>query len=254
MAVTRNIVVRTLITYLIGFVVSVFFLCGILPLLLFPPSLRHKKSMFFVISSWWSRIIVWIAGIVVAVNAPENSFKKPAVVVMNHASALDIVLVEKIMGGMPRIWLGKNEYEKTPILNWILKRMHVLVDTQSPTHAARALRVVQTQATQNKAHVLLFPEGARYSDGKIHTFYKGFAVLAQQLKRPIIPVYIQGAHVAYAKNSFLIDSNQPLVIEVGQPFTAKAGQTSDELTAQVREWFVARSEHYQSVGKTSDLV
>jgi 1-acyl-sn-glycerol-3-phosphate acyltransferase len=182
-----------------------------------------------------------LAGISVSV-AHGAASKTPVVYVMNHASALDIVCVETLLGGAPRIWLGKHEYDKMPVLNWILKRMHVLVDAQSPTHAARALKVIQKQASTHAAHVLLFPEGARFDDGRIHRFFKGFSILAEVLDRDVVPIYIHNTHRVYPKNSFLIMSNELITLSIGAPMTRRKGQSHEEFTAQVREWFIERSQ------------
>ena len=254
MAISRNIFIRTLITYLVGCGLSVLFLCVVLPLLTLPASWRHKSTLFFQVTSWWSRFIIKIAGIEVVVSGLENLSAEPSIIVMNHASALDIVLVEKIMGSSPRIWLGKNEYSKMPVLNWILKRMHVLVDAQSPTHAARALKMLHNQAVTNDAHILLFPEGARFSDGSIHRFFKGFAILAGQLKRSVIPVYIHQAQKVYPKGSFLIESTLPISLIIGGPLKSKKSQSHEEFVAEVRDWFLAQGQHIESVGKSEDLV
>ncbi len=237
MAASRNILVRTLATYVFGFVLSIFFVAVILPLLIFPPTIRHRNRFFFLITSLWSKLILKVAGIPVIVRQGAVS-KTPVVYVMNHASAIDIICVETLLGGAPRIWLGKHEYDKTPILNWILRRMHVLVDAQSPTHAARALKVIQKQAVAHSAHVLLFPEGARFDDGQIHRFFKGFSILAEALDRDVVPVYIHNAHRVYSKNSFLIMSNEQLSVTIGEPIVHRKGQSHEEFTAHVREWFL----------------
>jgi len=181
-----------------------------------------------------------LAGVSVSVVSGEVS-QKPVVYVMNHASAIDIICIETLLGGAPRIWLGKNEYEKTPILSLLLKRMHVLVDAQSPTHGARALKVIQKQAEAHSAHVLLFPEGARFDDGRIHRFFKGFSLLSSVLERPVVPIYIHNAHKVYPKNSFLIMSNEPITVTIGAPIMQKKNQSHEEFAAQVREWFVEQT-------------
>jgi len=256
MASARNIILRTLITYLFGAVVSVFFILIVLPLIYLPASIRYKNSVFFRVTSWWSSAVAFFAGLAVEVRGnalPE----KPAVCVMNHASALDILLVEKVFGGRVRLWLSKHEYASTPVLSWILKQMHVFVDVSTALTGARALKNAKEKAAIANAHVLLFPEGARFDDGDIHEFYKGFSLLARQLNRPVVPLYIHNAHAVYPKGSFLLRSNEPVFVEVGPEFVQGEGESHEHFTHRVRLWFVgARKEALEtlSVGKTPDLV
>jgi len=242
MAAMHNILIRTLTTYLAGLVVSVFFLVFILPITFLPAQWRYQSRIFYGLTSWWSGLCLWIAGLSVSVVNADNIPLKPSVLVMNHGSALDIFLVEKLLGYAPRIWLSKDEYKKTPILNWILYRMHVMVDASSATKAAHALKTLHKKAAEYGAHVLLFPEGARFNDGKIHRFFKGFSLLSSVLKQPVVPVYIDNAFRVYPKETILVQSTIPLTLVVGKPMNRRNGETHEEFATRVRGWFVTQSQ------------
>ncbi len=51
--------------------------------------------------------------------------------------------------------------------------------------------------------VLVFPEGTRSPDGQIATFRPGFTVLAVRSKAAILPVAIDGAHLAWPRHQKL---------------------------------------------------
>ena len=238
----RNIVLRTLTTYLVGLVVSVLFFLVILPITFLPPSWRYQGRFFYRLTSWWSGLCLWIAGLSVSVVDAHNLPAAPAVIVMNHGSALDIFLAEKLLSDAPRMWLSKDEYKKTPLLNWILHRMHVTVDASSPTKAAQSLKTLHKKAADHGAHVLLFPEGGRFSDGKIHRFFKGFSLLSSLLKRSVVPVYIQNAAQAFSKENLLVRHAVPLTLVVGTPMVRRVGESHDDFAIRVRRWFVAQAE------------
>jgi hypothetical protein len=46
----------------------------------------------------------------------------------------------------------------------------------------------------------------------------------------------------YPKNNFLIMSNHPISVTIGPAFSRRKGQSHDEFTAQVREWFIQQSD------------
>lgn len=243
MASSHNVIVRTLITYLCGSVMSVFFLVLVLPMILLPESMRYKNKLFFWLTSRWSKLWLYLAGISLAIRGDDMPQDEPVIFVMNHGSALDILLIEALLGAAPRIWLSKDEYRKMPLLNWILMRMHVMVDATSAMEGARALKMLQKKATLGKSHVLLFPEGGRYSDGEIHRFFKGFSLLADVLSRPVVPVYIDAAHKAYSKDSVLIQSAVPLLLDVGPSFVRAPNESHEHFVERVRDWFIGKTDN-----------
>ena len=82
--------------------------------------------------------------------------------------------------------------------------------------------------------IIIFPEGARTHDGKIIPFKKTFAILAKELKVPIVPVCIQGAYDALPRGSRFM---RPKHIEVTYLPAIKVaeGQTYEELTKQTQD-------------------
>ncbi len=241
MASTHNIILRSILTYIIGSILSIFFLLFVLPMTFLPESMRYKSKVFFGLTSLWSRVWLWVAGISLTMRDQHGLPDQPSVIVMNHGSALDIVLAERLLGSQPRIWLSKREYRSVPILSWILTRMHVMVDVASPMQGAQALKVLKKKASLGNAHVLLFPEGGRFNDGDIHPFFKGFSLLADVLSRPVVPVYIGAAHKAYPKDSVLIQSTIPLSVEVGPAFVRAPQETHEHFVERVRGWFVSKT-------------
>jgi len=85
-------------------------------------------------------------------------------------------------------------------------------------------------------HCMIFPEGGRYTDGKIHDFYPGFGILARKMGRPVVPVYIRGAQKVYPPNVFLIHY-YPIDVVVGKPFFIQEDETEQEFRDRVRAWF-----------------
>jgi len=50
-------------------------------------------------------------------------------------------------------------------------------------------------------NVIIFPEGSRTHDGQLGEFKKAFAILASELKVPVVPVSIKGAYEALPRGS-----------------------------------------------------
>lgn len=211
----------------------------VVPLALFPlallgPHNRYARMLFYHGSSWFCRCIIALVGVKVVVTGPREILqKKPAIIVMNHSSSLDIPLLESLMRGAPFAWLSKASYTKIPIGGTILKRMHVSVDRQHAMQAAKSLDTFIAKAHLFQAHMLMFPEGTRHNDGNIHAFKPGFAVAEEQTKRSVIPIVAKNMYAILPKHGLLIDSSAKTIkIIIGEPLR--------RITNESREAFVQR--------------
>ncbi|MGD1997607.1 MAG: lysophospholipid acyltransferase family protein [Candidatus Dependentiae bacterium] len=232
--------IRRLITYPLMVAVSLVGAALCLLLSLLPASIRYDLRLYHRITSCWSWLAFKVCFIRAAITYEEPLPlypDDPSIIVANHASALDIPLIEMLLGSYPRMWLSKHIYRRTPILGWLLHRMHVMVNVDSARDAARALARIRRMARDKARHVLLFPEGARFTDGQIHQFFAGFAVLAEKLRRPVRPVFIRNAGKVLAKEGFLINTAHPISLIVGPSFTRAPDESSEQFAGRVRAWF-----------------
>jgi 1-acyl-sn-glycerol-3-phosphate acyltransferase len=63
----------------------------------------------------------------------------------------------------------------------------------------------------------IYPEGERAFDGKLHEFKKGAAILATELRLPIVPVALDGLQNVWARRSWKIRPAK-VKIRIGEPF------------------------------------
>ena len=80
--------------------------------------------------------------------------------------------------------------------------------------------------------VLIFPEGFRSRDGKLHPFRPGIGLLAQQSRVPIVPVALIGLHEMRKTRWF---RSGHLEIHVGAAIPVDEGMDPAELTARLEE-------------------
>ncbi len=215
------------------------------PIALLPESIRFNLRLFFRLSSFWARVLLWLLGVRynVVCDAPLPMYPaQPSVIVANHSSALDIFLLEAVVGGYPHIWMSKIAYASIPIFGFVLSRMHVVVSRASVRNAAAALQRLYRLAKGGARHVFIFPEGTRYSDGNIHRFRHGFARLSRQLSRPVRPIYIKNAHKVLAKGSIVANTTTSIQVVIGPAFVLDANESESDFVSRIHSWFVQKVE------------
>lgn len=211
-----------------------------LPIALLPAKYRYKSRLFHFFVNVCARLTFFFGFIKYKIhgqnNIPHNN--NPAIFVLNHSSSLDIPILELILGSQPRIWLTRAEYTKIPVWGFVLGRMHVALKKGSPTSAKHSIERAAKLAKEYNCHVALFPEGHRFTDGNIHKFFSGFAILAQTLDRPVIPVAVSGLNKILPSKSFFIDSDaQTVKISIGHSINYKDFQTRQDFVEYTHKWF-----------------
>jgi len=232
--------VRTVLGYCLFIPFALLFIVLAFPLVFLPTSVRYENRFYFFLSSCMSRAFFRCMGISYKIEGAEflPAYPgEPSICIANHASALDIFALELLLKSYPRVWMSKAGYMSVPFLGTILSRMHVPLHYTSVYDGVRSLAKIKALVQGRSSHALLFPEGGRYVDGKIHPFFAGFAILARKLQRPVVPVFIKNAGSLMPPHSFRIAYNSQLVLRVGKPFVLQEGETNQAFCARVQAWF-----------------
>jgi 1-acyl-sn-glycerol-3-phosphate acyltransferase len=139
----------------------------------------------------WSRLLLRLLRVRVAVSGLEHVPEGPAVYAANHASALDIFVV---FGHLPvdfRI-VYKKSLSLIPLVGWaIFIGGHIPIDRRNSVRARRSI-VAAARRIRAGTSVVLFPEGTRSPDGSVHRFKRGSFGLALDTGVPVVPVSLIG--------------------------------------------------------------
>ncbi len=150
-------------------------------------------------------------------NKERLDFSKPSVIVANHSSFLDILLVISMSPKV--IIMVKKWVYYSPFFGLFIRYcgyLHIAEGTE--------YNLKQIQRRINEGYsIVIFPEGTRSLDGEIKRFHKGAFYLAKEMNLDIQPILIVGANYVNPKNDLIIKSGN-LVIHVLDRI-----QTTDEL-------------------------
>lgn len=178
--------------------------------------------------STWGRVGLPLAGIGLRVRGQEHlQAARPAVVVFNHQSALDALLMARLLR---RDFTGlcKRELERDPLFGAALRAAGaIFVDRQGGgmaqlRPALDALRAGRTLA--------IAPEGTRSPATMPGPFKRGAFYLAMRARVPLIPVVIHNAGDALPRGSFLLRAGTTVEVEVLPPIDTSSWRAQDLLT------------------------
>lgn len=215
-------------------------------LVAFPLSLIFDKGTGWKIhknSIRWARLIIaWSSIWRIVVKGRENLQPgKHYIIVANHQSLLDILAV---CAALPLNFkfLAKRELFQIPFMGWAMAAAgYIQVDRGSHKSGRDAMHRI-TRVLGQRLSVLLFPEGTRSPDGKIHAFKMGAFKLARDNKVEILPVVVDGTGQALPKKSFLVRKKSVFIVSIGKPvsFADFEDSSVDEAKEKIRHEMAAR--------------
>lgn len=157
--------------------------------------LVHKRHHPVHISArYWARSLLKACGARVTIEGREILERnRPALVVANHTSNVDIYLT---CGHAPIPFMipAKASLFRIPVLGAVMRGLG-MVPLERTGSAARDLRRIDEMAGnfREDAVLIFFPEGTRSRDGRLRRFKKGACTIAIRHGVPIIPMAIEGA-------------------------------------------------------------
>lgn len=131
-------------------------------------------------------------------NKHHAQLHKPAVIIANHQSFLDIMMMLMLH---PKIIIMTNEWVwNSPIFGSVIRFADFY---PSKSGAEQSLEHLRDLAEQGYS-IVVFPEGTRSVTGDIGRFKKGAFYIAEQLGLDILPVVFHGTGDCIRKKDFLV--------------------------------------------------
>ncbi|MDE6556456.1 MAG: 1-acyl-sn-glycerol-3-phosphate acyltransferase [Duncaniella sp.] len=151
----------------------------------------------------WARLFCWLSFVTVSVSGRENIDPETSYVfVANHQGAFDIFTVYGWLGHSFR-WMMKIGLRKIPFVGWACKWSgQIFVDNSNPAATRKTMEAAERQLRGGMS-LVVFPEGARTLDGRIHSFKKGAYRLAVEFGLPVVPLTIDGVYNVMPRTAML---------------------------------------------------
>lgn len=130
---------------------------------------------------------------------PENP-RRPFVVVSNHESFSDILLISHLPWEMK--WLSKAELFRIPIMGWMMWLVGDIPVRRGFGPSALEAMARCRKALENRVSVMIFPEGTRSKTAELLPFKDGAFRLAIEAGVPILPLAVSGTSTALRKHDW----------------------------------------------------
>lgn len=142
-----------------------FYLLVLLPIIVLFPliliTILSEKTypLFFKIARLWARVILIGMGFRYSIKGTENfEAGKSYMLVANHTSMTDIMLMLLAVKNHPFVFVGKKELVNIPIFGFIYKRVCILVDRENSKSRFAVFERAQNRIQQGLS-ICIFPEG-----------------------------------------------------------------------------------------------
>ena len=213
---------------------------GVLVLILPIPSVSLRRKMV----RGAARLFLFLAGIRLTVLHLERLPAEACVVVANHSSYLDGIV---LFAALPPVFgfVIKREMSRVPLANLLLRRIGAhYVDRGQGHKGARDTRKLLKQAASGGS-LAFFPEGTFSITPGLMKFRSGAFLVAARAGFPVLPVAIRGSRLALPPGTFLPHPGH-IEIEITPPI-ATPPSTDEVDTSAVR-----RAARLAILGRTNE--
>ncbi len=184
-------------TWFISVSLAIFLLGGLLYLIPVKKCFRQRLFHYLLFFLGRSTMGLMFLAKKRKINITKETFRKPALIICNHQSVVDIPLT---LGFTPRLVMITNEkVYRFPLMGRLVRMGGFYSSSRGYAEMVDELRTFTDQGYS----ILIFPEGTRSRDRKILRFHKGAFYLAEQLGLDILPVVTHGTGEYVRKGEYV---------------------------------------------------
>ena len=239
---TLKRLIFTFLTFLVFFIFAfVLFTPLTLLYILLVPKSEKKRYRYHQMMAFFMRLALRaLPGVKFSLdNKFGETFEKPAVIIANHQSHLDLLCTMMLH---PKVVLLTTDWVwKNPMYGLIIRYAEFY-----PVSDGYDKNVERLKSLVERGYsVVVYPEGTRSVTGEILRFHKGAFQLAQALNVDILSVFVHGANHVMPKKDFVLREGQ-IHVEIGQRMAADEIKTMEArtLTKQYHRYYI---EHFEEL-------
>ena len=125
----------------------------------------------------------------------------PLLIAANHQSFIDPPAIGCFVRSRHLNFVARGGLFRFAPFAWFISLLNALPIREDGSDSA-AIKETLRRLAQGRA-ILIFPEGSRTPDGKMHDFKRGVALLVKKARCPVVPAAIEGAFAAWPSSRAL---------------------------------------------------
>lgn len=180
-----------------------------------------------------AKFVVWYHGIpgvkYTIENQEDEKFEKPAVVICNHQSHLDLMIM---LSQTDKLVVLTNDWVwNSPFFGWVIRNAQYYPVSMGYEELLPKLKTL----VENGYSIAVYPEGTRSKDCRIGRFHKGAFLLAEELRVDILPLVEYGPGYVLPKGGMYLRKGQIMLKinkRVGYDEYSQTGTTRE-----IASWF-----------------
>ena len=194
---------------------------------------RSRRDGVNLAVSAWADLAAALARIDLCVEGEQHLWsQRPAVFLFNHQSAVDPVLVAKVLR-RDFTGIGKQELRRHPLFGPAFAFAGMVFVDRSDTGKAIAALAPAVEALRHGRSIAIAPEGTRSRTPQLGPFKKGAFHLAMQAGVPLVPIVIRNALDVLPRGGLVL---RPATVEVVVlPPICTKGWTRETLDARIED-------------------
>jgi len=211
----------------------VFFAGAVLVFLVTVPFDRRRVVLHLYTCAWASFYVylnpIWRCRVLGRDRLP---WKGPAVIVANHLSLIDILVLHRLY--RPFKWVSKSSNFRLPFLGWNMRLNGYVPVTRGAADSVLRMLARCRELLGQGSPLLFFPEGTRSASGELGPFKEGAFLLAMEACVPVIPVAVSGTHETLPKHGIVLRNRMDARVDVLEPIDPARFETAAALKEAAR--------------------
>jgi 1-acyl-sn-glycerol-3-phosphate acyltransferase len=191
-------------------------------------------------TSLWASLYTWLNPVwQVRIVGRERLYETgPTVIVANHRSLLDILVLFRLQSHFR--WVSKRENFRVPCVGWNMTLCDYIPLRRGDASSVRAMMRHCDRAIRDGNSIMMFPEGTRSTTDQMRSWKPGAFQIAERNHVPIQPIVVRGTAKALPKRGFILQGRHAISIEILDPIPADevAARSPVEMTEHVRALLV----------------
>ena len=184
------------------------------------------------------------------IGLDKKKFEKPAIIISNHQSHIDIMLMLMLT---PKMIILTNDWVQR---NFFYGKIVKMADFYPVLdHLGEHVELLRKKAEEGYS-IMVFPEGTRSADGSVNRFHKGAFYLSEQLKLDVLPIVLHGPGDCITKGEPFLKGGR-IDVKIGDrvPLADKSfGNGYVERSKKFRAWYREQLMHLKSGIRNADYL